>query len=336
MRTVFIHILAWMAFTGYLLMISYNNYRPQFEPDFIVFKQVLTIIVILTPFYVNYFLVTPYTLLQKKSYPLFLIGILLLMGLHSLLDIGVLNALDWYLGSEDFRENVTFLNSVKSLVTPILFLAISGGLRVSKEYYANSRKQLQLEHQVAEAELQMLKSQINPHFLFNSLNNIYGLTQKKSDHAPDAVIKLSEMMRYLLHESNQPKVSLAKEIELLNNFIFLQKLRMVDASKVNFIPAYDGTLTITPLLLIPLLENAFKHSDLTNQRVPISIDLVVKGTQLTFHLVNGIDTVEKHEYSGIGIENLRRRLALLYKDRHHLELDQKDEKFFANLVLDLG
>ena len=111
---------------------------------------------------------------------------------------------------------------------------------------------------------------------------------------------------------------------------------MVDPNRVNFIPNYKGELTITPLLLIPLLENAFKHSDLTNQNVPISIDLEIKETQLIFSLVNEIDQKEKDEFSGVGLQNLKRRLDLLYKDRSNLELYQKEGKFFANLVLDLG
>lgn len=336
MRTALIHILSWLGLGSYLFIINYDNYREHYEPDFIVYKQIITMIVLVIPFYVNYFFLTPFTLIKKKKYLLFFLGALLIIGLDSILNVGFLHMMDLYLNNNFYSEQASWANLVTAFTTPILFLAVSVGLRLSKEYYKNMRRQLHLEHQIAEAELQMLKSQINPHFLFNSLNNIYRLTQKKSDNAPDAVLKLSEMMRYVLHEANQKKVTLRNELEQLNNFISLQKLRMVDPSKVNYIAEYEGELTMAPLLLIPLLENAFKHSDLTKQSAPITIDVEIKGSQLTFTVVNGIDEIEKHEHSGIGLKNLKRRLVLLYENKHELKLEQKEGKFFAKLELELG
>jgi signal transduction histidine kinase len=336
MRVFLIHILSWAAFTGYLILATYDHYRINYEPSFIVFKQVLTIVFLIIPFYINYLLLIPHTLIKRKKYGLFFCGAVILISMDLLLSIGRGLIIDWYLVTSDYSDQITFSTLIKSLSTPILFLGVSSGLRLSKEYYTNIRRQLELESQIIEAELKMLKSQIDPHFLFNSLNNIYGLTQKKSDQAPDAVIKLSEMMRYILHEANQERVSLANEIALLNNFIFLQKLRMVNPDNVNLFLDYEGDQTIAPLLLIPLLENAFKHSDLTNRNIPISVSIEVNGSTLKMEVVNEISEIEKHENSGIGLKNLKRRLDLLYENKYDLKLNSVDCKYIAKLKIDLG
>nr|WP_293845911.1 sensor histidine kinase [uncultured Arsenicibacter sp.] len=204
--------------------------------------------------------------------------------------------------------------------------------------YQTERSSLVSERNTA--ELAFLKSQVNPHFLFNTLNNIYALTYTKSPEAPGAVLKLSELMRYMLYESSSPDgqsrtVALSKEVNYLTNLIDLEKIRVANA-QVHF--QADGNLDlyrIEPLLLITFVENAFKHGDLTNAGQPLTILLSVKQGQLTFITKNKIAQREKDGVGGIGLQNVQRRLALLYPDRHTLRVNEENGAYVCHLTIQL-
>lgn len=190
-----------------------------------------------------------------------------------------------------------------------------------------------------EAEIKFLKSQINPHFLFNALNNIYTLTLLKSDNAPDHLLKLSGMLRYMLYDCKAETVPLHKEIAYLQHFIDLQMLK--DSSGLNVKVHFDESrpnLNIAPMLLVPFVENAFKHSkieDLNNGW--IKIDLRTSDRQIEFVVENSLPAhnVAKDAVGGIGLHNVRRQLELLYPERHLLEISEKDGVFWVNLRVEL-
>jgi two-component system, LytTR family, sensor kinase len=191
-------------------------------------------------------------------------------------------------------------------------------------------------------EIKFLKSQINPHFLFNTLNNLFSMAQGKgNDELADGISKLSGMMRYMLYDSNEESVLLSKEITYLEECITLNKLRYADEE---VIISFDhagpiADISIAPMLFIPFVENAFKHGVAIGQRAAIQIAIVVSGQKLNFSCVNtdySIIRKMEMEISGIGLENVRRRLELVYPGKHQLIINKEDGKFMINLEIDLA
>jgi two-component system LytT family sensor kinase len=194
----------------------------------------------------------------------------------------------------------------------------------------------ELINQRQAGELALLKSQVNPHFLFNTLNNIYSLVYHKSDEAPDAVMKFSSIMRYVLYDSTAEKISLEKEIEYLKSYIELQKLRIREPEFVllKVEGNSEGTF-IAPMLLIPFVENAFKHAG--KEFLPgITIVLFSDKQQISFEVSNfkqkEVQTIEK-PFGGIGLSNIRRRLDLIYPGRHILEIITENDQYKVKLLI---
>ena len=195
------------------------------------------------------------------------------------------------------------------------------------------------EKEKLSAELSFLKSQINPHFFFNTLNSIYALAATDSYNTQRAILLLSNMMRYVLYESNVERVSLAKEVQFINDFIDLQKLRYskINGKEIEF--KHSGSITefdIEPLLLVPFVENAFKHSHSYSKKSEIKVAVETAGSkELVFKVSNSIgEFPEKMERdSGIGLENVRRRLDLLYPNQHELMIDRSNGTFNVTLKL---
>jgi phage shock protein PspC (stress-responsive transcriptional regulator) len=222
-------------------------------------------------------------------------------------------------------------------------LTISGfatAIKLSKYWYLKQKALQQTEKEKLTAELQLLKSQIHPHFLFNTLNNLYALTLTKSDKSPEVVLKLSRLLSYMLYECNVAEVPLEKEIQVICNYAELEQMRYgnrLDVS-LNFTGPIVGT-TIAPLLLIPFVENAFKHGPSEQIELAwISLDLSLADNRLRFKLINSKnkDAVVLAHQSGIGLQNVKKRLELIYPGRHSLRLLVEDEMYVVNLVIDLN
>lgn len=197
----------------------------------------------------------------------------------------------------------------------------------------NQKKQTILLQKNREAELQFLRSQINPHFLFNTLNNIYSLVYEKSDKAPAATLRLSEMMRYMLYEKKET-VPLSKEWEYINSFIELQKLRFPHEIPVEIeLAGNNHDYEIPPYLLIPFVENAFKHGDFRDHSIPLKISLVIANQELVFRVQNKISYRNKDESGGIGLDNVKRRLELIFPGTHSLDTRSAGMIFETLLVL---
>ncbi|MDO6744128.1 histidine kinase [Tenacibaculum soleae] len=177
-----------------------------------------------------------------------------------------------------------------------------------------------LKAEKSNVELSLLRAQINPHFFFNTLNNLYALSIKKSDAAPEVILKLSDMMRYTIYEGEKEKVKLADEIEYLKNYIELHKIRYKKAVTITFNHNIDTNLTVAPLLFIILLENAFKHGiDSLSENAFVNINLYGKDNAICFEIENNFDPKEKSTSNGIGLKNLKKRLSLVYKNNHELK-----------------
>jgi LytS/YehU family sensor histidine kinase len=224
-----------------------------------------------------------------------------------------------------------------------VYVALTSLLKLSKGWFllTQAEKQIMLIRQEkVESELKALKSQINPHFLFNSLNNIYSLSMGESGKAPAAILKLSDLMRYMLYESNEEKVSLQQEIEFLENYIDLQRLRSDRRARIEYSKqGSPGGLRIAPLLFLPLVENSFKHGvmgDPAGGYVKILLD--IRENQLELLLENNkgkVDEIEDMDNSGIGLANVKRRLELLYPEKSLLEIHDKEGDFHVKLKLEL-
>lgn len=221
---------------------------------------------------------------------------------------------------------------------PIFFiLAISTTYRTLSDYLADEQQRKELENERLRSELSFLRSQISPHFMFNVLNSIVSLSRKKSDLVEPVVIQLSDLMRYMLYESNGSRVTLEKEIKYLNNYIDLQRIRFGNDVRILFqVQNSLPNQLIEPMLLIPFVENAFKHGVGLISDPVIDVQLRGEKNTLFFTVRNKVNRrfkEAKDASSGIGLPNVRRRLSLLYPDSHQLLIEENDDWYEVRLTL---
>ncbi|UPL48555.1 sensor histidine kinase [Hymenobacter sublimis] len=238
----------------------------------------------------------------------------------------------------------TWMRIISAGIIGVFIVGSSSALRITGDYIRGQRNRREMERQQLLTELAMLKTQINPHFLFNTLNNIYSLTSRKSDKAPEAVLRLAEIMRYLLYESSTDTVPLSRELAHLRSFLDLQRLRLPASAQDAIQLEVTGTSPdcahpIAPLLLMPLVENAFKHGDLTARPVAVHISLVLASDGLVrFSVLNHVAPADAErelpkQPGGVGLVNLRRRLELLYPGRYVLDVQTPPGQHLVTLVL---
>ncbi len=200
------------------------------------------------------------------------------------------------------------------------------------------KRDIKLKNEYLLTEMKFLKSQINPHFLFNSLNNIYALVSIKDVKAPDMLMKLSEMLRYMLYECNDDFVPLEKEIHYIKNYIELQHLKTEKRQNINTNFNTNGnSINIPPLLLIPFIENSFKHSRIENiNKGMVTMQLDISDRSIYFKIVNSMPgtKVSNDKTGGIGLENVKRRLELLYKNNYKLDINKTEKEFIVELNID--
>jgi two-component system LytT family sensor kinase len=224
---------------------------------------------------------------------------------------------------------------------PVLFVtAVSAGYAMVMYMLDGEKTRREERQERLQSELSFLRSQISPHFIFNILNSIVYLIRSKSDLAEPVTIKLSELMRYMLYDSNDAQIPLEKELSYLENYVELQKIRFEEDVEISLrVKGETAGQLIEPMLMIPFVENAFKHGVGLVREPVIDIDLMFDHKEMTFKVRNKItpDTSgEKDNSSGIGLQNVRRRLELLYPDAHRLELTREGEWFVAELWLAFG
>lgn len=227
-----------------------------------------------------------------------------------------------------------------SLLPYIFILGISTSYRIVSDYSREEKLRKEKEHETLKTELAFLRSQVSPHFMFNVLNSLVSLARKKSDLMEPSLIQLSSLMRYMLYESNDARIGLEQEVKYLKSYIDLQLLRFGDDLDVEWhLPDECGKYQIEPMLLISLVENAFKHGVGMVEEPFIKVNMEVDHGKdlLTFRVENSVPLVEsaKDRSPGIGLHNMRRRLELLYKGRYNLEISQKANIFVSTLTISL-
>lgn len=219
----------------------------------------------------------------------------------------------------------------------LMLLGISSALKFFRMRLQNMEREKQLIAEKLQSELQFLRAQTNPHFLFNTLNNIYGLARKPAPVAAEVVMRLSQLLRFMLYECSSPRIALVDEIKVIKDYIELEKLRYNQRLQVTFEEDIDDSgCMIAPLLLLPFVENAFKHGA-GESRFDTHIDLrlQLRNNRLQFEVQNNKDPDENPAGEGIGLKNVRRQLELIYPDKHELQVEAQAHLFRVLLELDL-
>jgi len=216
---------------------------------------------------------------------------------------------------------------------------IAATIKLMKYWYVKEQRNLQLQKENVASQLQLLKAQVHPHFLFNTLNNIYSHTQNTAPVAARLIAGLSDILRFMLYESSQPLVALSKELKLMQDYIGLEQVRYGNKLDLHIdLPGETGDLYISPLLLLPLIENSFKHGASTMLEQPwISLHIALNGKEMQMKLLNGKfnEDNKPDQPSGIGIQNVQKRLNLLYPGKHELVITNEEDVFIVNLKIEL-
>jgi len=349
---ILFHVTIWTFFILTSLIQFYES-PFRFNNDFYV--QWITGI---TLFYLNYFYLVPVLLLEKK-YWLYFVFVLALILFFMIIRITYFIPEFNHLRPQNMLppkmippDTEMFFHDGKAKVVihrqPLFFkigpsffylliTAISAIIRTLTEFYQNQQNKLIAETHRTNTELNYLRKQTNPHFLFNSLNSIYSLAHKKSDLVPDAIVTLSELMRYMLYETDNKTVALEKEINYIHNYIELQKLRLNNIEDI-FINVHGNTKNkfIEPLLLISFVENAFKYGTDYKGATHVKIKIFILENNFDFWIENTIENyVKDPENSGIGLVNIQNRLDLLYPNAHELTITQDSQYYRVHLNLKL-
>jgi two-component system, LytTR family, sensor kinase len=233
----------------------------------------------------------------------------------------------------NWGKNVTLgMYFGKDFNTQILLVLCAFLLKCIQDFFKSEA----IKKEKITMELAYLKSQINPHFLFNTMNNLYGLSLSEPDKTPDVILKISEMIRYMLYESNEERVPLTKEIEYLNSYIELEKIRYEGQTFVDFtVEGNTNNKLIAPLLLISFVENIFKHGNIQDSHNQVVISIKIEENQLIFKQRNAVAIREKDKMGGLGLKNVERRLFLLYPNKYTLHVKNENGIYESELILKL-
>ena len=233
-------------------------------------------------------------------------------------------------------RGIVLISLNNTLSSFALLLLMGGFIRLAFSFIGHQNEKKALENANLNAEVSFLKSQINPHFLFNTLNGIYSLANARSPHTEEAILKLSQMLRYVLYDSSTEKIELSKDIAYISNFMHLQRLRLAQKVKINYeVRGNTEKLFIAPLLLITFIENAFKHGVSYIYPSTIAIEISVFDETLTLVASNTVFENNKFDTGGIGLKNARRRLELLYPGKYLLDIVRNNRLYVVNLKINL-
>lgn len=337
-RVVLLHISFWFVY------LSFNLYQASvfqrgrgYDWERLLTSTSVQLVFTITIAYLNYFFIWPRFIKSKN-----LLRYLLEFGVT----IGGLLTLRVYLQrylADGYSHRVEYFYSsffiVQMVAITLLIVFFVGMLRFAVEWFELESKRREIENEKLMAELNFLKAQINPHFLFNTLNNLYYLAYTKSDNTTEVIAKLSQMMRYMIYDSNHTQVLLSKEIEYMQNYISLERLRLNNQIPIKFeIVGNPDNLRIAPLVFITFLENAFKHGvSGNNAKAWVNVTIQLEGKQCIYTVENSKpEAANLHEKSGIGLQNVKRRLDLSYPGQYSLITEDKKDVYFVQVTLTLS
>ena len=314
----------------------YTNYIAKRDFELYLWNILVNDGLLLLVIYLNLYLLIP-RFLQQKKYVLYFLFLSLLISIYI---YGAYLMADLVQRRLKFEKEPIFYFIVSTAVNIVQYLLISFFLFNLKEKIEQEKRMDKMQLENLKTEINYLRAQINPHFLFNTLNNLYGLALERSDKTPEIVMRLSKMMDYMLYESDDAKVYLQKDIENISNYIEIEQIRQGNNAVITY--KVDGTINnqkIVPLLLLPLVENGFKHG--VNKQVRdafLNIQLNVFAESVKIYVVNNYKVLQDNLESrnGIGLGNLKRRLQLSYPGKHELVTTQNDGHYEATLTIYLS
>jgi hypothetical protein len=347
------HGLFWLAWWLYffgsryfypvVLLTGKNSQPKNINPDLSIWnttelvRSILMVSVHLAACYAIIYFLLPRFLLTGK-YLLMLAGLMVVTGLMVLasrfMDTTVLPALT----QPDKLPDIPFYSSIfNGIVSAIKVIAAATVITLGKYWWKKQKEKETLEREKINAELQLLKAQIHPGFLFTALNNIYVFSLAASPRAPELLLKLSDLLSYMLYECDQAVVSLEKEIARMKDYIILEKIRMESIEMEQSVTGDLSGKLIAPLLLLPFIENSFKHSSKLMEQAWVNMDVTVEGDILTMKLANGMmpgsngDVLFEN-----GLANVQKRLTLLYPQKHELKISRELEMLVVLLKIQIG
>lgn len=346
---VLLHIMA------VLILLITPMYLVNFKTDndtFFIWAIYLQSSVYVVLFYLNYLLLVPYLLFERKIFLYVLLVLIIGVGLYFILEQGYGHIFHRLQQIDKFREVIKIMDDDKHrpklspfrihiyshIITSFMVIGLSIGMRLAGKLIRNEKEKKELEKEKLNSELAFLKNQVSPHFFFNTLNNIYSLIEINTTDAQKAVLQLSKLMRYLLYESNNTDIQLSKEIVFMTHYIDLMKLRLSQRVKLDVkFPERYSDINLPPLLFISFIENAFKHGVSNRDLSYISITMDIINSNLIFKCINskspGNESI-KDDDSGIGLDNVRKRLTLLFGGKHHLEIKDNETEYKVLLTID--
>lgn len=334
---ILIHVLFWIYMLNQAFFPVYlHKIDTKLLKDYIYLKDIfITILLNIFVFYAVYYVIPKFLRLRRKWY-IFPFVILLAVALSAVrlpVEIAYWKYLVKMPASQlQFQYEWIWATLMVTVIISIYAMLI----RISIDWFESQKYKDELIKERQASEIALLRSQVNPHFLFNTLNNIYSLVYNKSDEAPEAVMKLSSIMRYMLYDSNTDLVAVNKEVEYLNSFIELQQLRITQKGFVEIkVTGSMENRTIAPMLLIPFVENAFKHGE-KNHEPGIIIHLKLEPEGLIFTVTNYMklnSQVSNEDPGGFGLDNIKRRLGMLYPDKHDLKITMSGELYKIELTI---
>lgn len=350
--SILVHLLGWIMLCVVLLLLSPLSWRmgEVSLPYQFWLKQIFLIGILITIFYSNSSILVPNILLKGKNYLYLLIiilGAILFYGLIVYFEqfTGYGRAMHQVFNPEKpYNPGKRWLpGDVFQLLLYVISIGLSTSVALVQKWQKDDALRREMDRQRINTELSYLKAQINPHFFFNTLNNIYALTNLDVSKAQEALLKLSRMMRYVLYENQKNETLLSKEIKFIEDYIELMKMRLSSKVKLNIqIEEPKEDLIIAPMLLLPFLENCFKHGVSSQQESEIFIKVEIMGETLFFETRNHVfpvnqDSPEAHE-NGIGLTNTQRRLDLIYPEKHRLKFgkDESKQEYWVNLTINLA
>lgn len=330
------HFLFWVVVLVVFWLI-YAGRRGEYYQEFII--NIIQLPAKMIGTYTFIYLVLPLAI-KKKKYVLFGIIVLIHFFLYGL----IVRASVYY--TNPFPRNFGFMGNEFFDLTRILTKAasdyvlpgIASAIYIFKRWYLEEQKNKKMAEEKIAAELNFLKAQIHPHFLFNTLNNLYTLTLLKSDKAPDIVLKLSELLDYMIYKSNIEFVPLTNELEIAKGYIDLEKMRYSERLELFYeVNGETDKHQIAPLILLPFIENCFKHGASKDRIKPfVKIEISITSASLTLKAINSIPAKggeEEVEKEGIGLKNVKRRLDLIYPDMYNLEIKSDNKLFEVELTI---
>ncbi len=289
--------------------------------------------------YVNIYVLFPRFIL-KKNYAKYLLSFLLVLCVFYIIRTELIY---WLINENVWPESdspqkaYSFNHVLVVFLTGIYDVALVTTIKLTADWIFERKRTEQLQKIQLRTELNFLKTQIQPHFFFNTLNNLYALSIEKSDKAPEMILKLSEIMQYVLYDAKEPKIRLLKEINYIHNYLELEELRFGDSVKYNLdIVGNIDDVFVPPLLFLPFIENCFKHGTKENDHMKVEINFEKIKEQLIFSVKNNFnknsETIANSKH-GIGIINVKRRLKLLYNENYKLKTNIFEEEFKVNLKI---